>query len=205
MRVLLLVILVVLIANPAARAGDGVVALQTADSSCADDSTNIYVDCGNGTVTDNRTGLVWLADANCFADLDWHEAMAAVAGLADLPLSFASSDCGLEDHSSPGEWRLPSIGEWEAMIDDADGGSGDIICKDGGVGGPSITNDAGDACYGSGTGSSFIDVASASYWSSTTLGGSAVGAYYVDLADADCSKSTTKGSVIKVWPVRGGQ
>ena len=187
MRVLLLVILVVLIANPAARAGDGVVALQTADSSCADDSTNIYVDCGNGTVT------------------DWHEAMAAVAGLADLPLSFASSDCGLEDHSSPGEWRLPSIGEWEAMIDDADGGSGDIICKDGGVGGPSITNDAGDACYGSGTGSSFIDVASASYWSSTTLGGSAVGAYYVDLADADCSKSTTKGSVIKVWPVRGGQ
>ena len=41
-----------------AQASGGVVALQTADPSCPDDSGDIYVDCGNGTVTDNRTGLV---------------------------------------------------------------------------------------------------------------------------------------------------
>jgi hypothetical protein len=50
---------------PTSLAGDGVVALQTADPSCPDDSGKIYVDCGNGTVTDNRTGLVWLKNADC--------------------------------------------------------------------------------------------------------------------------------------------
>jgi hypothetical protein len=50
-----------------AWAGDGVVALQTADPSCPDDSGDRYVDCGNGTVTDNDTGLVWLKQANCLA------------------------------------------------------------------------------------------------------------------------------------------
>ena len=36
----------------------------------------VVVDCGNGTVTDNRTGLVWLADADCLAEaVSWQEAM----------------------------------------------------------------------------------------------------------------------------------
>jgi hypothetical protein len=42
-----------------------VVALQTVVPSCADDSANRCVDCGNGTVTNNDTGLVWLANADC--------------------------------------------------------------------------------------------------------------------------------------------
>ena len=49
-----------------AQAGDGVVALQTADPSCRGlpfQADYIYVGCGNGTVTDNRTGLVWLVNA----------------------------------------------------------------------------------------------------------------------------------------------
>ena len=49
-----------------ASAGDGVVALQTAAPTCPDDSGDRYVDCDNGTVTDNETGLVWLANADCF-------------------------------------------------------------------------------------------------------------------------------------------
>ena len=41
-----------------AWAGDGVVALQTAAASCADPtSTDRYIDCGNGTVTDNDPHL----------------------------------------------------------------------------------------------------------------------------------------------------
>ena len=54
-------------------AGDGIVALQTADPSCRNNSDNTHIDCGNGTVTDNWTGLVWLKDANCLGTVvDWY-------------------------------------------------------------------------------------------------------------------------------------
>ena len=103
-------------------AGDGVVALQTAGTSCADGSGNRYVDCGNGTVTDNETGLVWLANADCLGSVDWLTASEFVAGLSDKPEGSiaAAHDCGLSDGSSPGEWRLPSMEEWEAMVAEAE-------------------------------------------------------------------------------------
>ena len=108
-------------------------ALQTADRSCPDDSGNVYVDCGNGTVTDNRTGLVWLKDANCLSGapgggaVDWFTAMEFVAGLSDQPATSAAAahDCGLSDGSSPGEWRLPTAAEWEAMMANAKGAGDD--------------------------------------------------------------------------------
>jgi hypothetical protein len=185
------------------RGGDGVVALRTAAPSCADDSGDRYVACGNGTVTDNQTGLVWLADADCFSAQTWLEAMVMVAGLADLPASL-SSDCDLDDGSSPGEWRLPSAVEWQSMIADADGDPGELDCTLGGSGGPSITDDAGTGCYGDGSGSSFVDVASAPYWSSSSVSGSTIIAWAANL-DAGVVASTLKSSDIGIWPVRGGQ
>ena len=132
---------VVVLSAGAAAGGDGMVALQTADPACGDNSNNRFVDCGNGTVTDNQSGLVWLANADCIGSLDWYEAMAAVASLADLEadgaclgLTTKECDCGLSDGSSPGEWRLPTVTEWEAMI--APGQA--LSCSRG------ITNDAGD-------------------------------------------------------------
>jgi len=92
-----------------AWAGDGVVALQTAAASSADPTnTDRCIDCGNGSVADNDTGLVWLADANCLnGAFDWFTAMDFVAGLSDKPATSeaAAHDCGLSDGSSPGEWR----------------------------------------------------------------------------------------------------
>ena len=44
----LLLLALAVIGPGAAWAGDGLVALQTADPSCPDDSGNIYVNCGNG-------------------------------------------------------------------------------------------------------------------------------------------------------------
>ena len=38
-----------------------------ADGPCFD-NTNRYVDCGNGTVTDTVTGLIWLQQADCLPD-----------------------------------------------------------------------------------------------------------------------------------------
>jgi hypothetical protein len=69
-----------------------------------------YIDNGDGTVTDNRTGLIWLKNANCFGRKDWKTAMQLAAKLAD-------GQCGLSDGSKPGDWRLPTKDEWKAMVD----------------------------------------------------------------------------------------
>jgi hypothetical protein len=185
-----------------AWAGDGAVALQTADPSCADESGDVYVGCGNGTVTDNRTGLVWLADAGCLTVVDWNTAMEFVAGLSDKPSTSAAADqdCGLSDGSSAGEWRLPSIEEWEAMTADALGVSGDPDCN---ASPPTITNDAGTGCYVGGP-TSFSNVATGIYWSSTTHVTLTGNAWAVDL-DPYNVLSTTKAATFRVWPVRGGQ
>jgi Protein of unknown function (DUF1566) len=188
-----------------ASAGDGVVALQTAAASCADPTnTDRYIDCGNGTVTDNVTGLVWLASANCLGGgFDWSTAMELVAGLSDLP-GDDPDDCGLSDGSSPGEWRLPSKAEWQAMVADADG----LGCD------PTITNDAGDGCWDAACVTagdcSFSGVASF-YWSATSDVGEPFGPSFVwvvslILGDADDFVFfDSKGSSNYVWPVRGGQ
>lgn len=66
----------------------------------------LFTDHGNGSVTDNRTGLTWLKDANCFGKMDWATATEKVRHLA-------SGTCGLSDDSTAGDWRLPSR---EALI-----------------------------------------------------------------------------------------
>lgn len=179
-----------------AWAGDGAVALQTAQPACPDNTTAVYVDCGNGTVTDNRSGLVWLANANCVPGADWQTAMEFVAGLSDKPdtppPNLADHDCGLSDGSSPGEWRLPSVEEWQAMMGSA------TSCV------PAIWNDAGTDCWGVGA-SSFTDVVAANYWSSSTfIGGDLLSAWNVAL-QAGIVSSDSKIQVYPVWPVRGGQ
>src|SRR5439155_5229808 len=63
------------------------------------DKTKRYVDCGNGTVTDTETGLVWLKQSNCLSSADWEAAKKAIAGLKN-------GDCMLTDGSSPGDGRL---------------------------------------------------------------------------------------------------
>ncbi len=191
----------------AAWAGDGMVALQTADPSCADDSGDRYVDCGNGTVTDNATGLVWLANANCLdGAYDWHTAMEFVAGLSDQPASSAAAahDCGLSDGSSPGEWRLPSLAEWEAMMS----GANVLACS------PAITDDQGTGCWAdplvcflSGRTCSFTGVVSSHYWSASTVVVTfpTTGAWFADLGDGTVGIISTKITDYYIWPVRGGQ
>jgi len=69
-----------------------------------------FTDNDDGTVTDNRTGLIWLKDANCFDKEDWSTAM-------DLAKRLKNRQCGLRDGSVAGQWRLPSKKEWEALVD----------------------------------------------------------------------------------------
>jgi hypothetical protein len=127
---------------------------QPPDPPCFD-NMNRYVNCGNGAVTDTATGLIWLQDAGCLGSLTWAEANQAAAALEN-------GQCGLTDHSKPGDWRLPSNAEWNAMVDAAKNHPL-LHCAN-----PALTDDSGSACFGDGSGSSFLNVALDGYWSSTT-------------------------------------
>ena len=188
------------------------VALQTAEASCREGSTVTYVDCGNGTVTDNRTGLVWLKNADCLGGgVDWNTAMEVVAGLADLDDSFcttegqtaAECDCGLSDGSSPGEWRLPSVSEWHTVILEAAA----LGCSS-----PPITSDfpAGiTPCWSASCSTlglcAFSDVRSDFYWSSASFVDMPSRAWIASLKIAGFVNNDDKTSENFVWPVRGGQ
>jgi hypothetical protein len=159
------------------------------------DNVNRYVDCGNGTVTDTVTGLIWLKHWDCLPNNAWAAANEAAAGLKD-------GDCSLTDNSSPGDWRLPTRAEWGATIARA------VVldCVEFGSGGPpSLTNDAGTACYGTGVGSSFVGVASSLYWSNTTFEINPLSAWVAVLTDGVVGiGSLDKLDTLRVWPVRGG-
>ena len=67
-----------------------------------------FIDNGNGTVTDARTGLVWLKNANPCGLKNWYDAGAYCSSLA-------SGQAGLTDGSIAGQWRLPSKEELEGI------------------------------------------------------------------------------------------
>src|SRR5262249_59562792 len=67
------------------------------------DNANRYVNCGNGTVTDNVTGLIWLRDAGCLPATNWAAANDAAAHRKD-------GDCGPTARSLPRRCRPPTRG-----------------------------------------------------------------------------------------------
>ncbi len=78
-----------------------------ADGPCFSYSKRL-ANCGNGTLTDSLTGLIWLADPDCasLGSMPWAEANETVASLGD-------GNCGLTDQSASGDWRLPTPEEWQ--------------------------------------------------------------------------------------------
>jgi len=69
-----------------------------------------FTDNGNGSVTDNLTGLIWLKDTNCYDTQTWN------AALNDAKI-LSSGRCGLTDGSKAGDWRLPNVDELESLLD----------------------------------------------------------------------------------------
>jgi len=63
--------------------------------------TNDFIDNGNGTVTDNATGLIWQQDGP-EQTMNWQQALAYCEGL-----SLAGHD----------DWRLPNINELQSLVD----------------------------------------------------------------------------------------
>jgi uncharacterized caspase-like protein len=139
-----------------------------------------YTDNGDGTVTDNRSGLIWMKNANCFGRQNWKTAMQSAANLAH-------GQCGLRDGSRRGMWRLPTKEEWKAMTDDR-------------YSYPALSNAAGTGQWKEGD--AFLGVPKYSwYWSSTTKNLSS--AWYGHLYYGNVYYND-KTSVSYVWAVRGG-
>ena len=73
-----------------------------------------FTDNGNGTVTDNLTGLIWLKQAN-YKDTsggtgytNWSSALAFCNALEN-------GKCGLSDGSVVGDWRLANVKELQSL------------------------------------------------------------------------------------------
>jgi hypothetical protein len=186
--------------NPPANAyvcnGASGATVMPADGPCFD-NTNRYVDCGNGTVTDTETGLIWLKQSDCLGAKDWAAANQAAAALKSGDCSSTANP--LSDGSSAGDWRLPTRDEWIATVADAKA----LGCTASAGKDPSLTNDAGTGCLSEGP-PSFSGVASNFYWSSTSHG-VAIHAWSMTLSSgfvlADAIKEI---NALRVWPVRGG-
>jgi hypothetical protein len=71
-----------------------------------------FTDNGNGTVTDNLTGLIWLKNANAFGMKTWADAMTTANGLKS-----GDAGTGLTDGSKAGDWRLPNVREFQSLLD----------------------------------------------------------------------------------------
>jgi hypothetical protein len=142
-----------------------------------------FTDNGDGTVTDNLTGLIWLENANCFGTRTWANALSDCNGLA-------SGSCGLTDGSSAGDWRLPNVRELFSLAHF-------------GFYNPAVPNTAGTGQWTADD--PFTNVQSSFYWSSTTYAGVTYDAWNVGMNDGLVSyfdKADLDG--LYVWPVRGG-
>jgi hypothetical protein len=167
----------------------------------AADDCNIvrYVDNLDGTMTDCRSNLTWLKDANCKStsngvpnptgDLAWADAMQWAAGLQN-------GICGLTDGSAAGDWRLPTKTEFMAMI---------ISAKKQGFTNPTFTTYQGTSKWTEPAQTyDFQNVQVGFYWTSTTSLSNTNVAWDVALANGNML-SDPKTDHYYVWPVRGGQ
>jgi len=139
-----------------------------------------FTDNGDGTVTDNLTGLIWLRMADCVGKRSWANALT-------FANSLSNGSCGLTDSSSAGDWRLPNRKEFESLLH---------------LGNPALPNTAGTGEWSEGD--PFTGVQLLPYWSSTTPANYPYHAWYVNFKDG-LMGFRSKTSYSYVWPVRGGQ
>jgi hypothetical protein len=134
-----------------------------------------FTDNGDGTVTDNMTGLVWSKNANMFVETQtWYAAMDACAALADNGIDRT-------DGSQPGDWRLPNVKELQSLMDY--GQSNPVLPVD----------------------HPFLEVQSSSYWTSTTYALSDYFSWGISLSNGYNAPAYYKnGNNGFIWCVRDG-
>jgi hypothetical protein len=142
-----------------------------------------FTDNGDGTVTDNLTGLIWLKDANCPAGFkEWQDALNWVASLNTTSIACADYTAGTFT-----DWRLPNIRELWSLVEHSHVAPALPLDH------PFLNVQASQAGQPS------------SYWSSSSLVPLDPGAaWYVDMFFGN-DNVFFKNTFYYVWPVRGGQ
>ena len=150
-----------------------------------------FTDNGDGTVTDDLTGLSWLGTADCFGETTWQAGLDWANRLADgcSDCGGVDNDCGLSDGSQPGSWRLANTKELQSLVH--------FEYVD-----PCISNTNGDGQWAEGD--PFTDVQNNQYFTSTTYMDNPVWAFYVSFADGNSEVIDKTLSLGLVWAVRGG-
>ncbi|MBI5559115.1 MAG: DUF1566 domain-containing protein [Deltaproteobacteria bacterium] len=77
-----------------------------------------FTDHGDGTLTDNITGLMWLNDGECFAPERWENALKVVTILNTAPEKLKCSGYT----ARYADWRLPDLATMRELLAGADGG-----------------------------------------------------------------------------------
>jgi hypothetical protein len=148
------------------------------------DDVDRFLDNNDGTVTDCRTDLIWLKNANCYGIVQyWNNAMSSAAGLN-------SGECGLSDGSVEGEWHLATKEELQGIGTD-----------------PPATWESGYFCWPTEScwtkpGAPFVSgPLTGNYWSSTEY--DTLEIWLVTMGQGN-AYHFTKDAYGSVWPVRGG-
>jgi len=135
-----------------------------------------FIDNGDGTVTDNLTGLMWTKDAgaptvgSCSGGTrTWQE------GLDYIVCLNGNNYLGHTD------WRLPNINELASLVNAGQSNLATWLIGQG-----------------------FSNVQSYIYWSSTTSANDANLAWFVGMYAGNVTNGGAKGDSTYVWPVRGG-
>lgn len=141
---------------------------------CNPNALPVFVNNGNGTITDTRTGLIWLQNANCLGGTRTH---ADATTWATTVLVGNGTMCGLNDGSTAGQWRLPTVTQLQDLIDYSRSG-------------PALPS-----------GHPFTNVQSDWYWTSTDYAPIAAAAWGVYL-DAGFVANDAKTGTGYAWAVR---
>lgn len=130
------------------------------------------VDNGDGTVTDQAAGLMWLKDGACLGNASW---LAGLQAIGDFNRDPAKYDCqGLKARYQ--DWSLPNRHELRSLIDHRR----DL---------PALP-----------AGSPFLDPLS-HYWTSTTAAARPAAAFGLLLGSGELF-AVEKAEVLGIWPVR---
>ena len=143
--------------------------------------TNRYWDHGNGTVTDQETGLMWMRSANIAGKMTWSTALTFCDNLVTNGYS---------------DWRLPSVNRQDGPGGPMGNAELDTLFR---------ANGNPSGAWEGFQGTPFTDIQSDYYSSSTTYSGSSSASWVVIMDGGVVNYGVTKTFPCFVWPVRGGQ
>jgi hypothetical protein len=136
-----------------------------------------FTDNGDGTLTDNLTGLMWLKDGGCIKKKKWKDSLNTVADFNNNPGNYTC----LEYTATYSDWRLPNVKEIESLIHYG-------------------TSDSAAWLHSEG----FADVNDSYFWSSTTRERKTFKAWIIGITKGR-AMSLPKNYRSFIWPVRDKQ